>query len=127
VRDARPEGRQECGPGTSRHLAGRTRELIDDALRLGAAIAADAAAFRLWNLASRSPARLLRDLAGGFPHPGIFARGAARFAGGAALLTVAALLVLPAAIEGRTFTVLETWTLLTGLFVDGLIGPLQRL
>jgi len=35
--------------------------------------------------------------------------------------------VLPAAIEGRTFTVLETWTLLTGLFVDGLIGPLQRL
>jgi hypothetical protein len=61
------------------------------------------------------------------PHPGAFARGAARFAGGAVLLTVAAALVLPAAIEGRTFMVLETWTLLTGLFVDGLIGPLRRL
>jgi hypothetical protein len=124
VRDAGPQSRQERGPGAHRHLAGRTRDLIGDALRLGAAIAADAAAFRLWNLASRSPARLLRDLVGGLSQPAAFAHGAARFAAGLALLTATAVLVFPVAIEGRTFMVLETWTLLTGLFVDGLIGQL---
>jgi hypothetical protein len=127
VRDAGTQGRQERGPGPHRDLAGRTRELIEDILRLALAIAADAAAFRLWNLAGRSPARLLRDIAGGLPVPATFLRGAARGALGLALITAAAELVLPVAIEGHTFTVLETWTLLTGLFVDGLIGPLLRL
>ncbi len=94
---------------------------------MAAAIAADAVAFRLWNLAGRSPARLLRDLAGGISVPATLLRGAARGALGLALLTAAAVVVLPVALEGRTFTALETWTLLTGLFVDGLIGPLQRL
>lgn len=90
------------------------------------AIAADAVAFRLWNLAARSPARLVSDLATGFSATHTAVRGTARFAGGLVLLTVAAALVMPAAIEGRTFAVLETWTLLTGLFVDGLIGTVRR-
>jgi hypothetical protein len=82
----------------------------------------DAGAFILWNLTARSPARLARDLAGGIARPAAALRGLARFAAGLLLLAAAAALLLPASIQVRTFTVLETWTLLAGLLVEALIG-----
>ncbi|HEY5341171.1 MAG TPA: hypothetical protein VIK27_09115 [Candidatus Aquilonibacter sp.] len=76
----------------------------------------------MWNLASRSPARLARDLAAGLTRPAVAMRAGARFAGGLLLLAAGASLLFPLAIQTRTFMVLETWTLLTGLLVEQLIG-----
>lgn len=76
----------------------------------------------LWNLASRSPARLARDLLHGFTRPAIAVRAATRLLTGLLLLAAGAALVLPLTIHVRTFSVLETWTVLTGLFVEQLIG-----
>jgi hypothetical protein len=89
-------------------------------LRVAAAIIVDA--FFFWNLASRSPVNLARDLAAGAKKPAVAVRGLARFTGGLLLLLAGAILVLPLAIQVRTFTVLEIWTVLTGLLVEQLIG-----
>jgi hypothetical protein len=77
----------------------------------------------LWNLASRSPARLARDLSGGLFRPVTALSGIARGAGGLFLLAAGALLLFPLALGSRTYLILETWTLLTGLLVEQLIGP----
>jgi hypothetical protein len=122
VRDARPEGRQERGPRRDRDLAGRSRHLIEDVLRLAAAIVLDAAAFVLWNLTVRSPARLVSDLATGLRSPAVLLRGAARTLTGLLLLGAAAAVLNRVALETHTFLVLETWTLVTGLLVEALVG-----
>ena len=77
----------------------------------------------LWNLASRSPARLLRDIGSGIVKPASAASGIARGLGGVFLLAAGAVLLLPLAIGSRTYLILETWTVLTGLLVEQLIGP----
>lgn len=77
----------------------------------------------LWNLASRSPARLARDLTGGISRPARAISAVARGAGGLFLLAAGALLLLPLALASRTYLILETWTMLTGLLVEQLIGP----
>jgi hypothetical protein len=122
VRDAGPQGREERRAGRDRHLAGRTGDLTDDVLRLAAAIVADAVAFLLWDLAARTPARLARDLATGLRGPAVALRGLARFIAGSLLLACGALVLVPISIETHTFLVLETWTLVTGLLVEALIG-----
>jgi len=83
----------------------------------------DACAFMLWNLASRSPGQLARDLSGGLTRPGIAIRGLTRTLGGLVLLAAGALIIEPTAIGSRTYVVLETWTILTGLLVEQLVGP----
>lgn len=65
---------------------------------------------------------MARDLAAGISRPSTALRAVARTAGGLALLALGAALVLPLSIAVRTFTVLETWTVLTGLLVEQLIG-----
>jgi hypothetical protein len=90
------------------------------------AIVADAAAFFLWNLAARSPDRVARDLAAGMSRPAVALRGLARFTAGLFLLAAGAVLLLPLAIQTRTFTILETWTVLTGLLVEQLVGARNR-
>jgi hypothetical protein len=77
----------------------------------------------LWNLASRSPARLARDLITGIARPAVAISAIARGAGGLFLLAAGAILLLPLALASRTYVILETWTLLTGLLVEQLIGP----
>ena len=93
---------------------------------MAAAIVLDAAAFSLWNLAARSPARLVRDVAAGVSRPASVLRGGVRFVTGVLLLLAAGVLLLPLAIAPRTFTVLETWTVLTALLVDQLLGGYKR-
>jgi hypothetical protein len=77
----------------------------------------------LWNLASRSPAQLVRDLSAGARRPAIAASGIARAIAGLLLLAAGAILLLPLALGSRTYLVLETWTVLTGLLVEQIIGP----
>ena len=89
---------------------------------MAAAIAVDTGAFVLWNLAARSPLRLARDVAAGVSRPAVALRAGGRFAGGLFLLAAGGVLLLPLALQVRTFTVLETWTVLTGLLVEQLIG-----
>lgn len=91
-------------------------------MRLAAAIVADTGAFMLWNLASRSPAQLARDVGAGLSRPAVIVRAVLRFATGVLFLAAGAALVLPLTIQVRTFTVLETLTVLTGLLVEQLIG-----
>jgi hypothetical protein len=76
----------------------------------------------LWNLASRSPAQLVRDVAGGVSRPAVALRAVLRFLTGLLLLAAGAVLVLPLTLQVRTFTVLETLTVLTGLLVEQLVG-----
>ncbi len=76
----------------------------------------------LWNLTVRSPRQLARDVFAGLRAPGTALRGAARFAAGLMMLAVAAELLVPVSIETRTFVILETWTLLTALLVESLVG-----
>jgi hypothetical protein len=89
---------------------------------VAAAIVVDAAAFSLWKLASRSPFRLARDVAAGTTQPLVALRSVARFIAGLILLVAGAVLLLPLAIQTRTFTILETWTAVTGLLVEQLLG-----
>jgi hypothetical protein len=86
------------------------------------AIVADAGAFMAWNLASRSPVQLARDVAAGISRPTVAIRALVRFVCGLLLLAAGAALLLPLTLQVRTFTVLETWTVLTGLLVEQLIG-----
>ena len=89
---------------------------------MAAAIVVDAAAFSLWNLASRSPFRLARDVAAGTTRPLVALRSVARFFAGLILLVAGAVLLLPLALQTPTFTILETWTAVTGLLVEQLLG-----
>jgi hypothetical protein len=91
-------------------------------LRVGAAIVLDAFAFLVWDLATRSPKRLLGDVLAGLRHLSTAVRGLARFLTGACVLIAAASLLLALATNGRTFLVLETWTLVTGLLIEQLVG-----
>jgi len=77
----------------------------------------------LWNLTSRSPTRLARDVAAGITRPASAAAGLARAAGGLIFLAAGAILLLPLAIGSRTYLILETWAVLTGLLVEQLVGP----
>jgi hypothetical protein len=87
---------------------------------------ADTGAFLAWNLTSRSPVRLARDLGNGLSRPATALRAVIRFATGIVLLAAGAALILPLTIQIRTFTVLETWTVLTGLLVEQLVGGTLR-
>lgn len=90
------------------------------------AIVIDACAFALWNLASRSPAQLARDIAGGIRRPRSIAAGFGRVLGGLALLGAGAVLLLPLVLGSQTYAILETWAVLTGLLVEQVIGTSLR-
>jgi hypothetical protein len=125
VRDARPEGREERGPGRDRDLAGRS-PLIENVLRVAAAIGADALGFVLWNLTARSPLQLGRDIAAAFARPALLLTGAFHFAVGLLLITGGTLLLFPLVGRVRDFLVLETLALVAALAVDQLVGPELR-
>jgi hypothetical protein len=61
-------------------------------------------------------------VAAGISRPAIAFRAAFRLAGGLFLLAAGGVLLVPLALQVSTFTILETWTVLTGLLVEQLIG-----
>jgi hypothetical protein len=97
-------------------------------LRVAAAIAADAFAFVLWNLTARSPVRLARDIVAALRRLPVLLAGLFHFIVGGLLLAGGAALLVPLAMTGRDFLVLETIALIAALSVDQLVGPeLRRL
>jgi hypothetical protein len=91
--------------------------------RFVVAILFDALAFVVWDIGTRPPSRLARDVAGGLRNPAILARGIIRLAIGAALLFLAAVVARPAMPTLRAFTLIETGMLIAALLVETLIGP----
>ena len=91
-------------------------------LRFAFAIVFDALAFTIWDVGTRPPLRLVRDIARGVRNRGSLARGCLRFLIGFALLVMAALIARPAMPTMRAFTVIETGMLIAALLVESLIG-----
>ena len=92
-------------------------------MRIAAAILVDTLAFIIWNLASRSPARMVRDLVNGLRRPATFVRGLVSFGVGLLLLIGSMSLLVPLTLPHNVFLIMITWTLLTGLLVEQVIGP----
>ncbi len=93
------------------------------ALRFALAIVFDALAFTVWDIGTRPPTQLGRDVARGMRTPQLFVRGLVRFALGAALLFLAAVIARPAMPTLGAFMLIETGMLIAALLVENLIGP----
>lgn len=92
-------------------------------VRFAVAIVFDALAFVVWDVGTRPPLQLARDVARGTRVPAKLARGLLRFAIGCALLLLAALVARPGMPTLRAFTLIETGMLIAALIVENLIGP----
>lgn len=66
------------------------------------------------------------DVGSALHRPALLLRGLLRLTTGVLLLLAGAVLLLPLTLDTRTFTVLETWTALTGLLVEALLGFRSR-
>jgi hypothetical protein len=92
-------------------------------LRFALAIVFDALAFVVWDVGTRPPLQLARDLARGARTPAKLVRGLLRFLIGCALLSLAALIARPGMPTLRAFTLIETGMLIAALIVENLVGP----
>jgi hypothetical protein len=91
-------------------------------LRLAFAIVFDALAFIVWDVGTRPPLTMARDVGRALREPRLLAAGLVRFAIGLCLLVFAALIAAPAMPSMRTYTILETAMLIAALVVEQLIG-----
>jgi len=106
-------------------LAGRRsglRNLIDAAARLAFAILFDAFAFTVWDVGTRGPVQLVRDLARGCRSLPAFAGGFARFFTGIVAVAIGSLAILPLVARTNQPGVIEGLTLIAGLVVEILVG-----
>jgi hypothetical protein len=92
-------------------------------LRFALAIVFDALAFTVWDVGTRPPTQLARDVVRGVRTPQLLARGLVRFALGVALLFLAAEIARPAMPTLRSFMLIETGMLIAALLVENLVGP----
>ncbi len=92
-------------------------------LRFALAIVFDALAFTIWDVGTRPPVRLIRDVAIGVRVPRVLARGVLRFLIGLGLLVLAAVVARPAMPTARAFTLIETGMIVAALLVEQLVGP----
>jgi hypothetical protein len=92
-------------------------------LRFALAIVFDALAFTIWDVGTRPPLRLMRDVARGARVPQMLATGVLRFLVGLGLLVLAAVVARPAMPTMRTFTLIETGMIVAALLVEQLVGP----
>lgn len=97
-----------------------TAELV---LRFALAIVLDAFAFILWDVGTRPPLQLARDVARGVRVPRVFAFGLLRLIVGGALLFAAADVARPGMPTMQAFTFIETGMLVAALLVEQLVGP----
>ena len=92
-------------------------------LRFALAIVFDALAFTIWDVGTRPPLRLVRDVTSGVRAPRVLARGVLRFLIGFGLLFLAAVVARPAMPTMRAFTLIETGMIVAALLVEQLVGP----
>ena len=92
-------------------------------LRFAVAIVFDALAFTVWDVGTRPPLQLARDIVRGVRIPKVLVRSLIRFALGIALLFLAAEIARPAMPTLRAFMLIETGMLIAALLVETLIGP----
>lgn len=85
-------------------------------------------AFIIWDVGSRAPGQLLRDLRAGFSSRRTLAAGLWRFALGAVVILAGALLMLGVTVVDvrLEFTVLEAIAIVSGLSVEALVGSTIR-
>ncbi|MBV9440887.1 MAG: hypothetical protein JOZ24_12930 [Candidatus Eremiobacteraeota bacterium] len=91
--------------------------------RFALAIVFDALAFVVWDVGTRSPVRLARDVVRTLRTPRWLLRGLLRFATGLALIVLAGLVLKPALPTFNAFTVAQTGVVIAALIVEALIGP----
>ena len=92
-------------------------------LRFALAIVFDALAFTIWDVGTRPPLRLARDVANGVRVPRVLVHGLLRFLIGIGLLFLAAVVARPAMPTMRAFTLIETGMIVAALLVEQLVGP----
>ncbi len=76
----------------------------------------------MWDVGTRGPVQLLRDVANGFRSLRTFAGGFARFFTGIVAVAIGALAVLPVVARTREPGAIEGLTLIAGLIVEILVG-----
>ncbi len=96
---------------------------VDVALRFAIAIVLDACAFVVWDVGTRPPAQLVRDVTVSVRRPAALARGVVRFVAGFALLLIAFVIALPGFASARSFLFVQSGMLIAALVVENLIGP----
>ncbi|GAC1420850.1 MAG: hypothetical protein NVSMB5_13620 [Candidatus Velthaea sp.] len=77
----------------------------------------------MWDIGTRPPRTLVRDILAGIGSRPIFPRAIVRFSIGFAALAAAAAVTAPLIARSRDLTILEIWTLVAGLLVEQLVGP----
>jgi hypothetical protein len=92
-------------------------------VRFAVAIVFNALAFIVWDIGTRPPLQLARDLLRGVRIPASLGRGLVRFATGCMLLFLAAEVARPAMPTLRAFMLIETGMLIAALLVENLVGP----
>lgn len=92
-------------------------------LRFAIAIVFDALAFTIWDVGTRPPTQLVRDIVRGVRAPRLLVSGLIRFALGIALLFLAAEIARAAMPSLRAFMLIETGMLIAALLVENLVGP----
>ncbi len=92
-------------------------------LRFALAIVFDALAFTIWDVGTRPPLSLVRDVTRGARVPRVLAYGLIRFLVGIGLLFLAAVVARPAMPSMRAFTFIESGMLIAALLVEQLVGP----
>ncbi len=66
---------------------------------------------------------MFRDLVRGFRRPGTLVRGIVSFLVGVLLIVGSTSILVPLALPVHALVVLMTWTVVTGLLVEQIVGP----
>lgn len=100
-----------------------TAPFVQAVLRVALTIVLDTAALVIWNIGTRSPARVFSDVRSSWRDRQAFAGGCVRFAAGAVAVVAAVQCVLPIVGNRTDFTIVACWALVTSLVLEQLIGP----
>jgi hypothetical protein len=91
---------------------------------MAGAIVLDTLAFSIWNIGTRSPATVLRDIRLRMRDRSSLAAGALRAAIGIIFLTAGTILLVPVVIDLEAdFAVMELFAFLVALGLEHLVGP----
>lgn len=92
-------------------------------MRLATTIALYAIGFAIWNVGTRPPLQLVRDIGNGFRNGSILRRGMFQFIGGVFAIGIGSFVMAPAIAHTHDEPVLASLTVLTALIVEQLVGP----